>query len=94
MLSPVPLCTLFPYPLLGISELPVVSGTLSSSEASPAHTFTGASMVLLLLTAALTRRLPGILMGSGATERLCSTTGFFLSPQFSQAKPPTCSIKG
>lgn len=51
-------------------------------------------MALLLLTAALTRRLPGMLMGSGATERLCSTTGSVLSPQFSQAKPPTCGTKG
>lgn len=51
-------------------------------------------MVLPLLTAALIRRLPGMLMGSGATERLCTTTGSLLSPQFSQAKPPTYSTKG
>lgn len=51
-------------------------------------------MVFLPLTAALTRRLPGMEMGSGATERLCSTTGSFPSPQFSQEKPPTCNTKG
>lgn len=51
-------------------------------------------MGLFPFTAALMRRFPGMLMGSGATERLWSTTGSFPSPQFSQEKPPTCSTGG
>jgi len=41
----------------------------------PIPTFRGEVMALLLLTAALMCRFPGMLMGSGATERLWSTTG-------------------
>lgn len=74
--------------VLGSSALPHLT------EASPARTFRGEAKVLLLLPAALMRRLPGMLMGSGVTERLCSTAGSFLSPQFSQAKPPTCGTEG
>lgn len=103
VLTPAPLCTSllkgcsFLYPVTGISHLPVVWGSSALPHHTEAHlalTFRGEAMVLPLLTAALTRRFPGMLMGSGATERLCSTTGSLLSPQFSQAKAPTCSTKG
>lgn len=57
----------------------------------PIPTFRGEVMALLLLTAALMCRFPGMLMGSGATERLWSTTGSRPLPQSSQEKPPTCS---
>lgn len=60
----------------------------------PAPTFRGEAMGLFPFTAALMRRFPGMLMGSGATERLWSTTGSFPSPQFSQEKPPTCGTGG
>lgn len=103
VLSPAPLCTSLPQscsfldPVTGSSQPPVVWGSSALPHHREAHlvlTFRGEPMVLPLLTAALTRRLPGMLMGSGATERLCSTTGSLLSPQFSQAKPPTCSTEG
>lgn len=59
----------------------------------PIPTFRGEVMATLLLTAALMLRFPGMLTGSGDTERLWITTGSCPLPQSSQEKPSACSTR-
>ena len=51
-------------------------------------------MVSPQLTVPLRVRVPGMVMGSGATVRLFTTTGSVSSPQFSQANSTSYGTEG